>query len=196
MRFNNVLIIVAILCIAAQLAACAGSYHVKTDTRDDGSVDYLLTNNEITVQGAAKYHAEFNEFAEGNYSVEKRCYIDVRSSKAASGDVSYWLILTYVALDWLKIEKGRSLELIIDSNSQVLSADSELNREMDPSGKFFTEILEYPVTSDILWEMIRADAILVTVNGHEGEMKGYFNETNFANIRRFAREHMEEISGY
>ncbi len=178
---------VIVLGVAVQLAACAGSYHVKTDVGDDGSTEYILTNNEITVEGAAKYHAEFEE---GNYSVAKRCYIDLRMLKDSAGNVSYWLILTYVADEWLTIEKGRSLELTVDLNTMVFTADSNLNREKDPSGKWVTEILEYAITSDELWEMIRADAILVNVTGREGEMSGYFNEINFANFRKFAAEHM------
>jgi hypothetical protein len=39
--------------------------------------------------------------------------------------------------------------------------------------------------------MVRAQAILVNITGRQGEAKGYFNETNFANLRQFAREHME-----
>lgn len=186
MRFRNVWTIVGLLA-ALNLAACAGSYHVKTDFRDDGSTEYVLTNNEITVEGAAKYHAQFEE---GNYSVAKRCYIDLRSLKDAEGNASYWLILTYVADEWLEIEKGRSLELKVGLNTLVLSADSDLAREKDPSGNFVTEILEYPITGEQLWEMIRADAILVNVTGREGEMSGYFNETNFANFRKFAGEYM------
>jgi hypothetical protein len=188
MRSRNMLMAAVVLGVAVQLTACSGSYHVKADIRDDGSTEYVLTNNEITVEGAAKYHSEFNE---GNYSVAKRCYIDLRSLQDSAGDVSYWLILTYVADEWLEIEKGRSLELTIDLNSEVLSADSELDREKDPSGKFITEILEYPVTSDVLWRMIRADAIVVNVAGRKGEVTGFFNETNFANLRKFANEHME-----
>lgn len=191
LRLRNVLIVAAVL----QLAACAGSYHVKTDVGDDGSTEYVLTNNEITVEGAAKYHSEIGE-GEGNYSVEKRCYIDLRSLQDSDGNASYWLILTYVAEDYLKIETGRSLEFTIDLNSLVLSADSGLNREKDPSGQFVTEILEYPITSDDLWKMIRADAIIVNVTGREGEMNGYFNETNFANFRKFAREYMETDAAY
>jgi hypothetical protein len=110
--------------------------------------------------------------------------------------VEYWLILTYIAEDWLEIEKGRSLELTIDRNEKVLTADSDLNREMDPSGDFITEILEYPVDSKVLWKMVRAQAILVNITGRQGEVKGYFNETNFANLRQFAREHMEVSTVY
>ena len=195
MRLKNIATAAACVAFAVQFAACAGSYHVKTNINDDGSTEYPLTNNEITVEGAAKFHAELTE-GEGNFNVEKRCFIDLRSRKDPEGNVSYWLILTYMAEDWLEIETGRSLELTIDLNSLVLSADSGLNRQKDPSGNFITEILEYPVTSDDLWKMIRADAILVNVTGREGEMNGYFNEINFANLRRFAEEHMLGVTDY
>ena len=196
MRSKTLVLMTAALAVSALLAACAGSYHIQTDAHDDGSIDYVLTNNEITVEGAAKYHAELNEFDDGNYMVEKRCYIDVRAHRSAEGTVEYWLILTYIAKDWLEIEKGRSLELAIDRNEKVLTADSDLNREMDPSGDFITEILEYPVDSDLLWRMVRAQAILVNITGRQGEAKGYFNETNFANLRRFAKDHMEVSTFY
>lgn len=173
--------------VALYLGGCAAPYHLEKKTHEDGSVDYVMFNNEITVEGAAKYHAEFRE---GNYGVERRCFVDVRKSVIPDGEVTYGIVVKYVGSDWLNIEKGRSLELVVGINSFVLSAEGDLDRQKDPTGDFVTEILDYPVSRELLLRLAQADKVDVIVNGHAGEVKGYFNEQNFTSIRRFVTEHV------
>ncbi len=183
----NVVWIVAAAILVGQTAGCASPYHINKQTHDDGTEDYVLFNNEIVVEGAAKYHAEFQE---GNYSLDRQCFLDVRRSQHGNGDLTYGLIVRYVGSDWLTIEKGRSLELVIGINSFVFSAEGDLDRQKDPTGNFVTETLDYPVSSDILRRLTDADKVDVIVTGRAGEVRGYFDDRNFANIRRFVHEYV------
>jgi hypothetical protein len=168
-------------------AGCGKARRVETKVRDDGTSVHTLTNNEIKVEGAVKYHAEFEE---GNYSIEKRVLLDVQAVEKPGDPSSYAFLLTYMGANPLNIEPGRSLEIIADLNSHVLSAEGDAKRSRDPSGQFYTEALRYPVSGDMLNSTAAAERVRVIVKGRDGDAAGYFDETNFADFRRFVAEHV------
>ncbi|MEJ2722989.1 MAG: hypothetical protein P8181_17910, partial [bacterium] len=170
------------------VSGCSAWYHIDTAVQDDGTRVVTMDNNEIKVEGARKYHAES---LEGNYVVERRLFLNLRRITAPDGKASYEFMVEYSGKDWLKIEKGRSLELVVDGRSTLFSAVGEVGREMDPSGEWFTEWLDYPVDRDFLFRIATAQTIEVIVNGHEGEVRGFFDGDNFKAIRRFVAEYVE-----
>jgi hypothetical protein len=96
-------------------------------------------------------------------------------------------------MDYLKIEKGRSLELIADGRSYHFSGEGEVRREMDPSGDLFMEWLDYPVEAEFLILLSEVETIGVVVNGHEGEVQGYFDSENIIALRRFVTDYVPQI---
>ncbi|UCG52841.1 MAG: hypothetical protein JSW58_04610 [Candidatus Latescibacterota bacterium] len=171
------------------VAGCASSYHVNTEFSDDGTNTIVMANNEIKIEGGLKYHGEshIDEWGAA-YRVERRCYLDIRKTEYPGGRVTYDLMLKYIGVDWLNMETGRSLELVIDGRSRILSGEGKVSREKDPSGEFVTESLDYSVSRDFLIRLAEAESVSVVITGHEGEVKGYFNEDNLANVRRFVHE--------
>ncbi len=168
-------------------AGCAGSHRVETNLRDDGTTTYTLTNNEIKIEGATKYHGGFEE---GSSIVEKRCTLDVRASDAPGKKRTFELLLTYTGTDPMNIEPGRSLEIVADLNSYVLSAGSGVTRTRDPSGQYYTESLGYPVSGKVLVSMAEAQSVQVIVKGPLGDARGSFDDTNFADFRRFVADYV------
>lgn len=179
-------VLVGFAALAVLAAGCGKARRVETRVRDDGAVTHTLTNNEVRVEGAVKYHAEF---VEGNYSVEKRIVLDVQSVEEPQASGSYALLLTFMGASALNIEPGRSLEIVADLNSYVLSAEGEAKRSRDPTGQYYTEYLRYPVSRDVLASMAESGTVQVIVKGRDGDAMGYFDETNFADFRNFVAEH-------
>ncbi|UCH84519.1 MAG: hypothetical protein JSW50_02160 [Candidatus Latescibacterota bacterium] len=189
--FPRAIVFVAVVMLTA---GCKGSYHVNTDHLDDGTTVTVMQNNELKVEGALKFHAES---LEGNYTVEKQLFLDLRKIQKLDEQPIFAFLMEYIGTHWLKIEKGRSLELVVDGRSFYFSGEGEVRREMDPSGDSFSEKVDYPVDSDFLIRLAQAESVEVIVNGHDGEIAGYFDSVNFGNVRRFVADHVPQVDrGY
>jgi hypothetical protein len=102
------------------------------------------------------------------------------------------LVLTYIGTTALNIEPGRSLEIVIGLNSTMLSAGGgAVRKSKDPSTKLVTESLDYPVSPQLLLSMAEAATIQVIVSGEDGEVRGSFDDENFANLRRFVNDYVQ-----
>ena len=163
---------------------CGGSRGIDTKISGDGTTTRTLANNEVKLEGALKYHGS----GERSYTIEKQCFLDFRARETASGETTYEIVLTYIGVEELGIEPGRSLEFVADLNSYVLSAEGAGKRERDPAGKSFTETLVYPVSGERLLRLSEAESLQVMVNGRAGKVRGSFDGVNFANLRRFVTE--------
>lgn len=174
--------------VALLALGCAGSQRVVTDVLDDGTTTRTLRNIEVKVEGATKYYG----FEEGRSVVEKRCVFDVRAYEKQGEGTTFELLLTYTGVSALNIEPGRSLEVVADFNSYVLSARGDTRRARDPSGHQFTESLDYPVSAEVLIAMAEAGTFRVIVKGRDGDARGSFDENSFAEFRRFVDSHVRE----
>lgn len=179
--------VVVLASVLLQTTGCAGRGRVSTKVRDDGTTTHTLANIEIMIEGGSEFVADH---LRGRSKIEKRCVLDVRASEKPGGKTTFELAITYTAVDALNIEPGRSLEVVADLNSYVLSAGSSARKTRDPSGRYFTESLSYPVSADLLISMAEARTVLVAVKGYEGEAKGYFDTKNFADFRRFVDDYV------
>lgn len=166
------------------VAGCGGSRGIDTKVSSDGTATRTLSNSEIKLEGAMKYTGS----GERSYIIERQCFLDYRARETVSGEMTYEIVLTYMGIEELGIEPGRSLEFAADLNSYVLSADGPGKKQRDPAGESYTETLVYPVSGERLMRISEADAVRVIVNGRAGEVKGAFDEVNFANLRRFVAE--------
>jgi len=191
MRFSSHNVIMALapaVLLAASafglVAGCGGSHGIETKVSSDGTATRTLSNSEIKLEGAMKYTGS----GERSYIIEKQCFLDYRARETVSGEMTYEIVLTYMGIEELGIEPGRSLEFAADLNSYVLSADGPGKKQRDPTGKSYTETLAYPVSGERLMRISEADAVRVIVSGRAGEVKGAFDEVNFANLRRFVAE--------
>jgi len=180
----------SIVMVSALLSAgCAGRYRVDTQTGADGTTTHTVINNEIATEGGTKY---YDGYSEGGRHVEKRCFLDLRARDKSGVGRTFELVLTYIGSTALNIEPGRSLEIVIGLNSTVLSAGGgAVRRSKDPSTKLVTESLDYPVSPQLLLEMAEAETIQVIVSGGDGELRGSFDDENFATLRRFVDDYVQ-----
>jgi hypothetical protein len=185
---GGVFLAAAVLLFALASTGCGGRYRVDTQISDDGTTTYTLANNEIVVEGGTKYYGGLDE---RDRRIEKQCFLDLRAREKPGAGRTFELVLTYVGLKGLNIMPGRSLELVVDANSSVLSAVGGVRQSRDPSGTLVTESLDYPVSSKLLLRMAEATTIRVIVSGQDGEVTGAFYETNFANLRRFVDDYVQ-----
>jgi hypothetical protein len=181
--------VIVALAASGFVAGCGGSRGIDTKILSDGTTTRTLANSEIKLEGAMKYYGS----DERDYIVEKQCFLDYRSRETASRRIGYEIVLTYIGVEELGIEPGRSLEFVADLNSYVLTADGPGKKERDPTGKSFTETLVYPVSSERLMNLSEAESVRVIINGRAGEVKGSFDEVNFAHLRSFVAECVKPI---
>jgi hypothetical protein len=175
--------------VSGFVAGCGGSRGIRTSVSDDGTTTRTLANSEVKLEGAIKYTGS----DERDYVVEKQCFLDYRSRETASRMMKYEIVLTYIGVEELGIEPGRSLELQADLNSYVLTAEGPAKRQRDPTGKSYTETLVYQVSSEQLLKLSQAESVQVIVNGRAGEAKGSFDAVNFAHLRGFVAECVKPI---
>lgn len=175
------------LALAAALLApgCGGSRRLETRALDDGTTIHTLRDVEVKVEGATKHYG----FEEGTSSVEKRCVLDVRAREEAGRETDFELLVTYEGTNALNIEPGRSLEIVADWNSYVLSASGGVERARDPSGRGYTESLAYAVSADVLVAMAEAETLRLILKGRDGDARGTFEEKSLAEFRMFVDSH-------
>jgi hypothetical protein len=184
-RLTAVVSAVIVACAASGfVAGCGGSRGIDTKILSDGTTIRTVANSEIKLEGAMKYYGS----DETDRKIEKQCFLDYRSRETASGEAKYEIVLTYIGVEELGIEPGRSLEFEADLNTYVLTAEGPAKRQRDPTGKSYTETLVYPVSGERLLGLSEAGSVRVTINGRMGVAKGSFDEVNFANLRSFVAE--------
>lgn len=179
---------VTISLITPFVMGCAAAYHVGTYTTDDGVVVTHLRGNKIFVEGGGKYYLQENPAGIPSMRGEL-CTLDVERHTDSRGNVTYFLLLEYVGSNWLNMERGRSLTLMVNRRKTfVLSGHSDVNRSKDMGAGTMTESLDYKVSADFLRNLAAASQVDITISGGNGELRGYFVDNNFTSLRRFVNE--------
>ncbi len=97
----------------------------------------------------------------------------------------YSLILTYISKDWISIEKGQSLKLIVDGKSFVFTGNGSLNHKTLTFGTDIKEMAWYAITPEQIKTIINAGEVEVIITGSQDDVQRKFNKTNFLNFRKF-----------
>ena len=189
-------VFLAFVCTGCILG-CTRAYRIDTYTADDGTAINRMLGNEIGVEGEGLEHTLMGTSSGEQHEIpvftaEKRCFLDVKRSKGPGGNVTYYLLLSCTMAEPLDIETARSLTVIIDQESAVLTQEGDVRRVTDATSGHVTESLDYTVSPEFLRKIADAEEVRLIVSGRSGNLDGYFTETNFANFNRFVKEYVKD----
>ncbi|MFC1627542.1 hypothetical protein ACFL3H_00340 [Gemmatimonadota bacterium] len=103
----------------------------------------------------------------------------------------YLIHLRYVGDDWLFIEEGESLGLIIDGERVFLSGNGSNDTREVKSLMDYVAVQEeeyYTVSPDFIRRLATADSVRARIDGSSSFIERHFGPVNFANLQRFVQE--------
>jgi len=98
---------------------------------------------------------------------------------------TYSLIVRYVSKDWLFIEDGESLVLLIDGERVGFTGSGSSSNRMVLTGGYVFEESFYFVSADDIRRIAQAKSVSVKIVGSSGYIKREFSEKNLQRFREF-----------
>jgi hypothetical protein len=145
----------------------------KSIDKFDGTTRYYMVNNSYPV-------------TRGNFQ------FNVQKIIQQNGDTSYYVCIYMVAHDWLFIEEGESLILLVDGTRVGFHGNgSGDHRDVGDRGTVF-ERAYYNITPKQLKTIANARTVLIKVIGSEYYSEGGFSVQNFANLKKFVEEYVDK----
>ncbi|MCX6143154.1 MAG: hypothetical protein NTZ35_08035 [Ignavibacteriales bacterium] len=99
--------------------------------------------------------------------------------------MSYSIIIRYVHADWLFIEQGESLVLLIDGRRIGFTSEGSSNHREVLSGGSVLEEAQYAVDYSTLQMLAHASRIEMKIVGDRYYVTREFEKSNFDNLRNF-----------
>ena len=166
--------------IAASLVAgCyTQSYHIETtyDEFDGHTIDRMYGN----------------KLDAGSILTNNPLALNAQRFQSKRGKVSYYLIVEYNSGDWLFIQKGESLVMLIDGERTGLSGDGSYSHRDVLSGGNIREMAWYPTSAETVKRIANASSVRVKVTGSQHFVQRAFDQTNFQHFKEFVAGHLAE----
>lgn len=155
-------------------------------------IKYRIVERELDLKGTRSTRAEGNFIPEVGWPLVE-LFIEPGLIEDAKGR-SYFLVITYEAREWLFLEPGESLELLIDGQREALSSSVESARNMVTTqwGPGILETVSYTVTPGLIRRMASATSIRGKLHGQEGIRDFWFVPANIDNFKKFAAQFLTE----
>lgn len=133
-----------------------------------------------------------NELGGGFLDLGTTLYLNPERYVAKNGQISYSLRVGFLAHNWLFIERGESLILLVDGERMGFRGKgSWSHRDIGILHGTITEKAWYNVTPEQLKKIAYANSVKVKVVGSQHHIKRGFTKENFSNFRRFCKEYIE-----
>ena len=165
--------IVAVLLLG--LVCGCSSYHVRT-TRDEFNGD---TSNWMLMNRLA-----------GGALLDVDTGLELNPARfIVKNKTLYVLTVAYSGKDWIFIDKGESLVLLVDSQRLGFSGEGSLSSRNVHSGGSVLEQAIYEVSLKDLITIANATEVKVRVMGSSGLIDRHFKKANFKNFKKFVTEY-------
>lgn len=109
-----------------------------------------------------------------------------------NGNYGYILGCHYEARDWLFIDSGESLIMLIDNERIGFEGAGSLEHR-DAYGSNINELAIYRIIPDQIKKIAYANEVKIRIKG-KYYIECYFTDINFDNFRRFYQEYVENTS--
>jgi hypothetical protein len=167
-------IYILLLILVILIQSCGIIYHVQT-IRDDfeGYTIYRMKGNMLS----------------GSAFLGASIWLHCQKVITDKGDNYYYLIVEYGSDDWLFIEDGESLILLVDGKRIAYNGDgSRKNRDVISAG-LVKETAFYEVEIDDIKTIAYAKVVRVKIIGSSYLVERYFSQENILNFRKFYLEY-------
>ena len=166
------------LLLTIVLAGCATAYQLST-RRDDF--------NQYN-----QWRMENNLLAGAGFLSSANMYLGATKTTWDSGETQYLLAVTYRADNWLFIEDGNSLRLIIDGEQVEYSGDGSSAYRNVLSGGRIHERAFYKVTPAQIRRIAEALEIRVRLEGNQFYAERIFSPLNIERFRAFVQQYLRK----
>lgn len=164
------------LALAALYACAPASSRVKTTHNDyDASTLVEMADNRLC-RGEAH----------GGYEL----FLTASRYSDRDGKPFYGLTARYEGADWLRVGRGRTLQLTLDGTAETVAGDgSERFREAAGPGSV-RERAQYAVDAAVLRRLAAAKAAGVRLNGERRGVDCVLSPENLESFRRFVSQYV------
>ena len=162
--------------VALVLAGCAPAYQLSSRRDDFNQYNQWSMKNNL--------------LAGGGKLLGPKMYLGATKTIWDSGLTQYRLDVTYTASDWLFIDDGNSLRLIIDGEQVEYSGDGSSAYRNVLSGGTIHERAFYDVTPTQIRQIAEASEIRVRLEGNQFYAERVFSPANIERFRAFVGQYL------
>jgi len=171
-------IIILLMCMLF-LNSCALTEPYQVKTLNDAFDGYTI--NQMT----------YNYLVSNSGIVE----LNIKRLQTKDGRISYYLVVEYQNSDWLFIEGGESLILLVDGERIGFKGDGSLQSRNVGSSGWIDEKAVYDINPKILNQIANAKEVKVKIIGNQYYIECKFTEQSFQNFKKFIAEYITGTSG-
>ena len=123
-------------------------------------------------------------------------FMIVKSEDIKANSTSYFLRFNYFSKQWLFINKGESLILLLNGKDRLSftsdqGSEGQRNMQSNYLNAVITESANYSVSLDMIKQIFYSDSIEFYITGNAGTISGKFSQENILNYRRFIEEYLK-----
>jgi len=156
------------------------------------SLNYRVRTIQDEFDGYTINRMEHNMLGGGSLLSYTTIWLNTQRYQSKEGNVSYSLIAEYVSPDWLFIERGESLILLVDGQRMGLVGDGSWNHRNVGYGRMVSEKSWYNITLEDLQKIANAKEVKVKIIGSQYYAERCFTDANFKNLKRFIMEYAQK----
>lgn len=162
------------LAVLLALSSRSFAYEVKTRVDDfTGAMSHVMMGNRL---GCA-------ELEDATLDLNIAQYID------KDQEASYELIAMFRGETWMFIEKGPSLQFIVDGARIDLRGDGSADRRMVTPEAHVMELASYGISLQALYSLAEAKTIKVRLVGAKSDIDGCFTLEDFQHFKDFLSQY-------
>lgn len=117
--------------------------------------------------------------------------LNAQKSKSKEGMIAYHLIIAVSANDWLFVDPGDSLILLIDGQEASLEGDKSTRHRNVQHGSRTKEEVWYGTDLSTLKKIANANDVRIRIVGSEYAVERHFSKENFQRFQTFIARYAE-----
>lgn len=150
----------------------------------------------------SKHYDEFEQATtftmQGNYitasalDVSNSLMFNAMKHTNSSNEDSYFIVVDYYDIDWLFVEGGESLDLLIDSEKYSLWSEGSFDNREVLSGisTGIKETIFYPISPDLLKKISEAKQIKLKLIGKSRSVIRELDQKHINNFKKFVTSYV------
>ncbi len=155
-----------------------------------GPTDYLVKTYADDFEGVTTWRLEGNTIADTIHNDHYlRVEFDVQKTVFRDSGVAYAIMIGYLSSDWLFVEEGESLVMLVDGARIGFTGEGSGRFRQVGTGGVVSELAFYPLTRETLVRISHAREVRIKVIGEKYSLERGLMPSNIEHLRRFVGEY-------